>query len=271
MIDFAMTALPVGECIVLTCGDLQVVVAPEEGGRVAQIRHAGVDWLIGPDAGFPGAISWGAYPMVPWAGRIRHGRFNFEGQAWQLPCGLGAHAIHGVGFLRSWEVVARSAQALTLALELGEDAQWPFAGRVLQDIIVEPGRLGLRMQLQAGRHAMPRPVLGWHPWFRKLDRFDFAPRAYYPRDAEGIATLPLAPPPGPRDDCYLCDTPVVIEREGRRVILRSDSDHWVYYDETAHATCFEPQSGPPDAFNLRPDEALAPGEMVATWFDLQFA
>ena len=34
------------------------------------------------------------------------------------------------------------------------------------------------------------------------------------------------------------------------VQVESDCDHWVVYDEPADATCVEPQSGPPDAFNL---------------------
>lgn len=270
MVDLAMTTLPVGECIVLQAGALEVTVAPQAGGRLAQVRHAGMDWLIGPDAGYPGAISWGAYPMVPWAGRIRQGRFAFAGDTWQLPPSLGAHAIHGVGFVRPWEVIERAPRLLVLALALGESAQWPFGGRVEQRIEVMPDRLRLDMQLVAGERAMPLPVLGWHPWFAKVERFEFAPHAYYPRDAEGIATLPLAPPPGPRDDCYLCDAPVTLVRQGHQVVLRAGSDHWVYYDETPHATCFEPQTGPPDAFNLR-DAVLAPGGSVSAWFELAFS
>ncbi len=265
-----MTALPVGERIVLRAGATEVLVTPAAGGRVAQLRHAGVDWLVGPDDGFDAAIAWGAYPMVPWAGRIRNGRFEFEGRPWQLPLSLGPHAIHGVGFLRTWEVVARSEQALTLALALEEGAGWPFGGRVVQRIAVMPDRVRLEMTLTAGARAMPLPVLGWHPWFRKVQTFAFAPQAYYPRDAEGIATLPLAPPPGPKDDCYVCDTPIVLMREGQRLMLRSDATHWVYYDEPAHATCFEPQSGPPDAFNLR-SEVLPAGGEVSIWFELVFA
>jgi aldose 1-epimerase len=264
MIDLAMTALPVGERIVLRAGLLEVTVTPQVGGRVAQLRHAGVDWLVGPDDGFDAAIAWGAYPMVPWAGRIRDGRFTFEGTPWQLPPSLGPHAIHGVGFLRAWEVVARGERSLTLALALGEGPDWPFGGRVVQHIEVTPDRLRLEMRLTAGPRAMPMPVLGWHPWFRKLERFTFEPNAYYPRDAEGIATLPLAAPPGPKDDCYLCDAPVVLWRDGQQMVLRAEGDHWVYYDETPHATCFEPQSGPPDAFNLRAEVLPAGGE-VSTW------
>lgn len=263
-----MTALPPGELRTLRHGDWEVAVAPAAGGRLAQVRVAGMEWLVGPQAGYPGAISWGAYPMVPWAGRIRHGAFDFEGHHYQLPINLGTHAIHGIGFDRAWEVLEHGDTSLRLALDLGTDTQWPFGGRAEHLVSLHDGGLEMVLRVEAGERAMPRPVVGWHPWFRKLDRFDFAPRAYYPRDAEGIATLPLAAPPGPRDDCYLNDQPVVIERAGQRLTLRSGCDHWVYYDEPDHATCFEPQSGPPDAFNLRAGESLLPGEAVEAWFEI---
>ena len=32
--------------------------------------------------------------------------------------------------------------------------------------------------------------------------------------------------------------------------IDSDCSHWVVYDETSHAICVEPQSGPPNDFNL---------------------
>jgi len=244
-------------------------VAPAAGGRIAQISVAGFDWLIGPDAGHPGAISWGAYPMLPWAGRIRQGRFVFEGGRYQLPVNLGPHAIHGVGFDRPWQVLEQvDATRLHLGLSLDTDPRWPFGGDAEHVIELLPDRLRLSLRMTAGERAMPRPVVGWHPWFGKLAHTDFAPSAYYPRDAEGIATLPLAAAPGPLDDCYLNDRPVRIERDGRRLELRSDCHHWVYYDEPEHATCLEPQSGPPDSFNLHAGDTLLPGESVEAWFEL---
>jgi aldose 1-epimerase len=36
------------------------------------------------------------------------------------------------------------------------------------------------------------------------------------------------------------------------VRVESECDHWVVFDVPAEATCVEPQSGPPDAFNLTP-------------------
>jgi len=36
-----------------------------------------------------------------------------------------------------------------------------------------------------------------------------------------------------------------------------------------HATCIEPQSGPPDAFNLEP-ATLAAGSSIEAWFLLEW-
>jgi aldose 1-epimerase len=44
----------------------------------------------------------------------------------------------------------------------------------------------------------------------------------------------------------------------------------VVYDETAHATCVEPQSGPPDAFNLAPTEYLSPGASISACFLMEW-
>ena len=46
----------------------------------------------------PDPMSWGCYPMVPWAGRVRRGRFVFADGTYQLPINMAPHAIHGTGF-----------------------------------------------------------------------------------------------------------------------------------------------------------------------------
>ena len=113
-------------------------------------------------------------------------------------------------------------------------------------------------------------VIGWHPWFLKPDRVEFHPTAIYPRDAEGIACMPVVEPtPGPWDDCFLNTGDVVVHRRGQRLRLSSDLDHWVVYDETDRATCIEPQSGPPDAFTLAP-RVLQPGQALDAWFRIDW-
>ncbi len=269
--DAALRPLTPGPLIRLGGPVLALDVAPKAGGRIAQIHYRGMPWLVGHDE-VPAAIGWGCYPMLPWAGRIRNGRFRFGGDDYRLPPTLGTHAIHGVGFTSPWRVRRQGPASIELVLALPEDERWPFGGSATQRIAVDRHGIRLRLSVQAGTRPMPLPVIGWHPWFLKPDALDFAPDACFPRDGDGIATLPpAAVPPGPWDDCFLNRQPVALHRQGQALQLRSGCRHWVVFDETAHATCVEPQTAPPDAFNLHPDRQLPPGAAVSAWLHLRWS
>jgi aldose 1-epimerase len=265
----AMAPLAPGPLITIAEGPLSVEIAPTAGGRIAQIVCDGVEWLVGPNDRTSAAIAWGSYPMVPWAGRIRRGRFDFQGRRYQLPLNLGGHTIHGVAFALPWQVDAHSRSHAELSLALPDDERWPFGGTSRQRFEVGENWLRMTLSATAGERAMPATI-GWHPWFREPDRIEFSPTGVYPRDEEGIATRPLAePPPGPWDDCFINEEPVLIHRAGQSLRLTSDCSHWVVYDEIGYATCIEPQSGPPDGLNLAPMR-LSPGASVEAWFLLEW-
>jgi len=267
--DAALEPLTPGALIRLTSGPLTVDIAPAAGGRIAQIVRDDIEWLIGYSERDAAMIAWGSYPMLPWAGRVRRGRFDFDGSAFQIPVNFGGHAIHGVGLALPWRVEARSPVHTDLSLHLPEDQRWPFGGAARQRIEVSESAVRLRLSVTAEKCAMPA-VIGWHPWFRKPDRLEFKPSAMYPLDAEGIAVRPLRQPaPGPWDNCFVNTEPVLLERGGQRLRLTSNCTHWVVYDQPAHATCIEPQSGPPDAFNLEP-ATLAAGASIDAWFLLEW-
>lgn len=260
-----MAPLAPGPLATIAAGTLSVDVAPLAGGRIAQIRRDGVEHLVGHGDDAAAMIAWGSYPMAPWAGRIRRGRFDFQGRDVRLAPNLGEHAIHGVAFSMPWRVDAHARDRIELSLALPQDERWPFGGACRQRIEVGGDRLRMTLSVTAGARAMPAAI-GWHPWLRKPDRVEFSPGMVYPRDAEGIATLPLAPaPPPPWDDCFMHDGPVLVHLDGQRIRLASDCTRWVVYDEIEHATCIEPQSAPPDGFNLEPMQ-LAAGKSIEAWF-----
>jgi len=262
----ALQPFPPGKLTKLVAGALEVDIAAEAGGRIARISRDGVEWLVRYGDANAAMIAWGCYPMLPWAGRIRQGRFVFEGRQYRLPCNLEGNAIHGVAFGLPWQIADSEPHRIDLSLELPRDERWPFGGVARQRIELTNDAVHCRLSFQAGEQAMPRPVLGWHPWFVKPDEFEFEPVAFYPRDNEGIATKPVAAPPrGPWDDCFINHAPVTMRRCGKRLRLTSDCTHWVVYDQPAHATCVEPQTGPPDAFNLETG-TLAPRASVDAWF-----
>lgn len=249
------------------------------GGRLAQLRVDGVAVLVGyddvPDGlreadGRPSPKAWGSYPMVPWAGRIRHGRFTFRGQDHALPANDGPHAIHGVGFDSRWELTVAEPTFVRLELAMPTDERWPFGGHVVQEISLTLAGVLLRMEATAGDRAMPATI-GWHPWFRKPDRLDFRPTAMFRRDEEGIAVGELVEvPPGPWDDCFRNTLPVELSIEDVELRVTSDCPCWTVFDAWPHATCVEPQTGPPDSFTIAP-HALEPGESLTAWCRIELA
>jgi aldose 1-epimerase len=247
-----------GDRMVLEADGVRAEVCPADGGRLGSLLVDGRELLVTGDP--RGSVYWGAYPMAPWAGRIRRGRFAFDGVVYRLPITMPPHAIHGVVHDRPWSVTGPDSIAVDL------DGRWPFRGRVTQRFRVEAGGLEVAMTLEADE---PQPVvLGWHPWFRRVPapgdepvRLAFEPRTMLLRDAEGIpGGEQVAPPPGPWDDCFtdLAADPV-LEWPGRlRLTVSSSCRWWVVYSEPEHAVCVEPQSGPPDAANGEPD-VVEPG------------
>lgn len=265
----AMAPLAPGELLTIANGPLVVTIAPDAGGRIAQIVSHGEPLLIeyGPDTS--AMIAWGSYPMVPWAGRVREGRFNFRGIAHTLPLNLGEHAIHGVAFGMPWQVARRGESFVEMVVALPNDERWPFGGQARQRIEAGAGWLKLELSLLADESAMPA-CIGWHPWFKKPERLGFSPRQMYPRDSQGIASWPCGDPSeGPWDDCFINHDPVLLHYPDQILRMTSGCIHWVVYDETAHATCVEPQSGPPDAFNLE-QYVLEPGDILRRSCQIEF-
>lgn len=249
--------------IELHAGDALVTIDPLAGGRVAQVEIAGLELLHDDPSGGP--MTWGSYPMVPWAGRVRHGRFRFDGSEHALPINLAPHAIHGTGFTSEWQVVDAGRDYCELRTEL----TWALGGTAHQHLALTEHGLTMMLSVMAVQQPLPA-VVGWHPWFRKPQSAELEFAAMHVRDADGIALADLVDPtPPPWDDCFVEPLrPLRLLHPGLTLTLESDCDRWVVYDEPAHATCVEPQSGPPDAFTIGGATRLEPGELLQRRFSI---
>jgi aldose 1-epimerase len=248
----------------LTAPGVEAIVDLGLGARISSLRIDGRE-LIRTE-GY-GPIMWGSYPMVPYAGRVRDGRFTFEGREYRLPVTMPPHAIHGTVLDRAWQVNDDGS----VAIDLGPD--WPFAGRVTQRFALGADGMAFRLELEADE-PMPASI-GWHPWFRRrvegVDgevELDVEPGTMYLRDDAGITTEQRVTPPPPRpwDDCFtdLAGPPVLRWPEFLELTIDSECTDWVIYTVPEDAVCVEPQTAPPDSINRSPF-VVAPGRpLVAT-------
>jgi aldose 1-epimerase len=245
--------------LVLRAGADTLTIDPALGARFASLTVGGREILVTEGAG---PIWWGCYPMVPFAGRIRDGRFTFAGRVHQLERNLPPHAIHGTVFDRPWRVQSRGPDSATLAVGLGPG--WPFAGRVTQAISLQPGVLDATLTLEADEE-MPAWI-GWHPWFRRrlgdvTVELDLDASSMYVRGADGLPTGARSrPSPRPWDDAFTdLRSPPRLRWPGfLELEMTSTAEVWVVFDEREDGICVEPQTAPPDAIDLAEAEGSAP-------------
>lgn len=248
----------------LVDGQFEVVVDPRSGGRVRSLSVRGVELLVTDG---DGPLSWGIYPMVPYAGRVRHAELLYEGRRHALRPNSPPHSIHGTVFDAPWVVEGRTERSVTMSTPLGP--HWPFGGTVVQHIVTTDRSVKCELALTCTSDSMPAQV-GWHPWFRKPAdvRLDFA--SMLQRDPEGITTAVRVPVgTGPLDDCLVEPSRWPrVTIDGIAVEIASNCDYWVVYDESDAGSCIEPQSGPPNGVN---DDALVlhHGDTLMRWMEIR--
>lgn len=151
-------------------GDLIVEVVPTIGGAMASMRWRGLPVLRdAPDSAIESANVrlMASYPLVPYSNRIGNARFVFRGKNYPLRPNfpIEPHAIHGVGWQRSWRVLEQSARRLRLGLSHARDQDWPFAFEVEQRLELSGDSLVATLRATNLDDA-PMPVgLGFHPFF----------------------------------------------------------------------------------------------------------
>ncbi|MFE9255627.1 aldose 1-epimerase [Streptomyces sp. NPDC006879] len=259
----------------LTAGGAELAIDHEHGCRISSLRIDGIELLRqGP--------RYGAFPMVPWCGRIEHGQFRNGGERYQMPLNSPPHAIHGTGRDSAWRPAHVQKAEAAFTNDLTEP--WPYEGRVTQLFVLGENSLKLTMGVETYADSFPAQA-GWHPWFvRRLGVADaedeavggevqiaFDPAWQEERGADHLPTgRRIEPLPGPWDDCFGMPegVDVTLTWPGRMELRITSRSEWVVvYDEQAEAVCVEPQSGPPNGLNTLPRlvTPIDPLEISTTW------
>jgi len=258
-------------------GATALTVAPDAGGSIARFwsERGGrtIEWLRPASAAaltrrMPLDLS--SFPLVPYSGRIRDGRFRFGGREIVLPLNFlpEPHSIHGHGWLMPWRIVRAADTAATLEYRHAAD-DWPWTYRAIQDFALEQDRLTLAMSLtNDGPGPMPAG-LGPHPYFVRTPQATVTAdigQMWHDDGADG----PIRPvePPADRalgkgvridavamDNCFSgWDRKAVIEWPEWKARLTMTADApldflVVYTPAKQDFFCVEPVSHAPDAVN----------------------
>jgi aldose 1-epimerase len=269
--------------ITLRSGTIEAVVVPGAGGRLGSLRIDGLETLV--TEGW-GPLAWGAYPMIPWAGRLARGVLAWGGEEHRFPTHLlPPHAIHGTLLERAWEVARVTDDAAELRATL-EDP-WPFGGSASHGVRLAPDRLESTIEVRAAGRPFPA-IVGWHPWFARTLRdaagtahggrveIDLPAATMLRRGTDGLpdGTEVRPIPPEPWDDCFaeLDGAPAVTWPGALRIEVESAAPYVVVYTQEESGVCVEPQTGPPNGLNTGSGVAIVrPGRPLVASMTLRWS
>ena len=151
----------------------QIGILPETGASMAYGRIRRNDHWVDvmrptapADYGNPSQCA--SYILLPWSNRIRDGKFEFDGNIYQLDTNYhDGTAIHGVARDYPWTVEAVNDERIRLRFDSREhDAvNFPFAFTAGAEYRLEGRSLLMRLSLRnVGQMPMPGGF-GYHPYF----------------------------------------------------------------------------------------------------------
>jgi aldose 1-epimerase len=123
--------------ITLHSNDLRLKVLPFGAslrGLWREGPHGQQDAIITGYTGAPNKVGGQGDVLIPFPGRVRDGRYVFDGETYQMPLNdkEGPNAIHGFLRLVPWETLEQGERAVTFAVSLRADEHpgYPFGLRV---------------------------------------------------------------------------------------------------------------------------------------------
>jgi aldose 1-epimerase len=219
--------------------------------------------------------------LVPFPNRIENARYEFNGKTYQLPINHGKHAIHGLIYDKTLEVVRMQQNRNKASIKLrynydGSLSGYPFKYTAIMAYSLSKNGSFACETIIANTGSSPIPVGdGWHPYFKtkgKVDRLKLKiPSKYRVEVTELIPTGKLIPEEYP-DFITIgnrkYDTGFAIDpKEGKaateiydpeldvKIVVWQETGKWkynylqVYIPENRSSIAIEPMSCAANAFN----------------------
>jgi aldose 1-epimerase len=274
----------------LHAGALRLALRPDLGGCIAGFWHRDTPILRSTEPALLTASRPSAsFPLLPYSNRLGYRKFRWKGHDYTTQPNFenNPHSVHGVGWLRPWEIMSSSALEVVLGYEHAPDADWPFAFEARQYFTLTPQAMSVQMVF-TNTADVPQPVgLGWHPYFPKRSRsrlhIELSDR--WDSDATQLPTRKVAQPGIDSDVSHLSydncfegwKGPARIRDEKFSLQLSSSLPYLVVYTPADRDYfCVEPVSHVSNAIHMADPAAhglrtLAPGESFEASMKLEVA
>ncbi len=144
----------------------QRAVVVEVGGGLREYEVDGQPVLDG-DAVDRMADGGRGQPLLPWPNRLADGRYEFDGDRFQLPIDeIGRHnAIHGLTRWANWTPADQAADRVRVAYRLHPRPGYPFTLDLQIEYSLDPSGLTVRTTAHnVGQRTLPFGA-GQHPYF----------------------------------------------------------------------------------------------------------
>jgi aldose 1-epimerase len=274
----------------LHAGALRLALRPDLGGCIAGLWHRDTPILRGAE---PGALATsrasGSYPLVPYSNRLGYRHFRWKGHEYTTQPNFenNPHSVHGVGWLRPWEIVSSSTVEVVLRYRHTADAHWPFDFEASQYFTLTPDSMQVQMVF-TNTAAVAQPAgLGWHPYFPKRERSRLHIELSHRWDSDATQ-LPVrkVAQPGIDSDVSHLDFDNCFEgwsgpariRDEKFSLQLSSSLHYlvVFTPQDKPYFCVEPVSHVSNAIHMADPAAhglrtVQPGETTDAWMKLDIS
>ena len=282
-----VTATPSFE---LHAGALRLALRPDLGGCIAGLWHRDTPILRGVvPAALAASRQSGSYPLVPYSNRLGYRHFRWKGHEYTTQANFedNPHSVHGVGWLRAWEIVSSSTVEVVLRYRHTADEHWPFDFEASQYFTLKPDSMHVQMVF-TNTAALAQPAgLGWHPYFPKRERsrlhIELSDR--WDSDATQLPVRKVAQPGIDSDVSHLnfdnsfegWRGPARIRDEKFSLQLSSSLPYLVVFTpQDKNYFCVEPVSHVSNAIHMADPAAhglrtVQPGETTDAWMKLDIA
>ncbi|MDG6917642.1 MAG: aldose 1-epimerase [Nitrososphaerota archaeon] len=198
--------------------------------------------------------------LIPYAGRVKYGRYSFEGRMFQLPIGKEGHAIHGFAKDTTWASHAMQRASVVMKAKMRAKG---YPGVLEASITYSVGKKTFSTDCKVrnvGEDAAP-VVVGFHPYFiaeewsigssSRIYHYPLSDR-YFPTGRRVVCSLKNAAK-SEWDDCFSTAGHIKLSTGGRELTLRRRNMPYFILYNGKHAgrnsVAVEPYSGLPDAYN----------------------